>query len=105
MRNKTMSRRELLLKGGAVTAAAVGANLALAGEPGRRDPMKRKVKVKVKAEPYKFGFRPASTALVIVDMQRDFVEPGGFGELLGNDVSQVRPAIEPTRRVLEAWSK
>ncbi len=59
----------------------------------------------VKAEPYEFAFRPATTALVIVDMQRDFVEPGGFGEALGNDVSLLRKAIAPTRRVLDAARK
>ncbi len=40
----------------------------------------------VAAEPYPFTFDPRRTALVIIDMQRDFVEPGGFGETLGNDV-------------------
>jgi nicotinamidase-related amidase len=59
--------------------------------------------VRVEAAPYEFSFQPASTALVIIDMQRDFVMPGGFGELLGNDVSRVRSAIQPTRRVLDAW--
>ena len=54
------------------------------------------------AEPYPLEFEPASTALLIIDMQRDFVEPGGFGELLGNDVSLLRSTIEPCRRVLEA---
>src|SRR5262245_25392646 len=103
MRNKGMSRRELLTNGGAVTAAAVGANLALAGEQEERDQMEPAVKVE--AEPYEFVFQPASAALVIIDMQRDFVMPGGFGALLGNDVSKVRPAIGPTRRVLEAWRK
>jgi nicotinamidase-related amidase len=91
------------MKGGAVTAAAVEANLASAGEQEKQDQMEPTVKVE--AEPYEFVFQPASTALVIIDMQRDFVMPGGFGELLGNDVNQVRPAIEPTRRVLEAWRK
>ncbi|MBV9582768.1 MAG: cysteine hydrolase [Chloroflexi bacterium] len=56
----------------------------------------------VVAEPYPFVFEPGSTALVIIDMQRDFVDPGGFGEALGNDVSLLRRAIEPTRRVLDA---
>ena len=56
------------------------------------------------AEPYALAFEPASTALLIIDMQRDFVEPGGFGELLGNDVSLLRSTIEPTRRVLKAAS-
>jgi nicotinamidase-related amidase len=57
---------------------------------------------KVKAEPYEFEFSPASCALMIIDMQRDFVDPGGFGEALGNDVSLLRKAIAPTRKVLEA---
>jgi len=43
------------------------------------------------------------SALVIIDMQRDFLEPGGFGEMLGNDVSQLRRTIEPNRRLLAAW--
>jgi len=96
-----MNRRELFVTGGAVTASAVGASLAQAREQENGKPAGSTVKVE--AEPYEFVFEPASTALVIIDMQRDFVMPGGFGELLGNDVSRVRPAIEPTRRVLEAW--
>ncbi len=56
----------------------------------------------VKAEPYEFEFDPRSCALVIIDMQRDFVDPGGFGEALGNDVSLLRKAIAPTQRVLDA---
>ena len=57
---------------------------------------------KVQAEPYEFAFAPSTAALVIIDMQRDFVEPGGFGEALGNDVSLLRKAIAPTKRVLDA---
>ncbi|GAB7129470.1 cysteine hydrolase [Silvimonas sp. JCM 19000] len=41
----------------------------------------------------------------MIDMQRDFVEPAGFGEALGNDVSLVRAAIEPCKKVLEAARK
>jgi nicotinamidase-related amidase len=59
-------------------------------------------KQQFEAEPYPLDFDPATTALLMIDMQRDFVEPGGFGEMLGNDVSQLRSAIEPCRRVLEA---
>ena len=55
----------------------------------------------IDAEPYPLAFRPESTALVIIDMQRDFLEPGGFGEMLGNDVSLLRSAIEPTKDLLE----
>jgi biuret amidohydrolase len=57
---------------------------------------------RVAAEPYEFEFDPHTTALVVIDMQRDFVDPGGFGEALGNDVSLLGRAVEPTRRVLEA---
>ncbi|MDA0239036.1 MAG: cysteine hydrolase [Proteobacteria bacterium] len=54
------------------------------------------------AEPYSVQFDPDSTALLIIDMQRDFLEPGGFGELLGNDVSLLRSTIEPCRKILAA---
>ena len=58
--------------------------------------------IKVPAEPYPFTFDRAHVALLCIDFQRDFVEPGGFGESLGNDVSLLRSTIEPTRRVLDA---
>ena len=57
---------------------------------------------KIAAEPYAFEFDPGRCALLIIDMQRDFLEPGGFGAALGNDVEMLRAAIEPTRRVLAA---
>ncbi len=53
------------------------------------------------AEPFALNFDPQTTALVVIDMQRDFVEPGGFGEALGNDVSLVRSAIEPCCKLLK----
>jgi biuret amidohydrolase len=56
----------------------------------------------IPAEPYTFELRPGCAALLIIDMQRDFLEPGGFGASLGNDVGMLRRAIEPTRRVLSA---
>src|ERR1019366_8636419 len=59
--------------------------------------------IAIEAEPYPFEFDPAHTALLIIDMQRDFLEPGGFGEMLGNDVSQLRRTIEPNQRLLAAW--
>ncbi len=59
----------------------------------------------VEAEPYPFEFWPAHCALVIIDMQRDFLEPGGFGEMLGNDVGQLRRTIAPNRALLDAWRK
>ena len=62
-------------------------------------------RTQITAEPFNLELDLESTALVIIDMQRDFVEPHGFGELLGNDVSSLRTAIEPTHRVLEAARK
>ena len=59
------------------------------------------MKAKIQAEPFELPFDTAATALVIIDMQRDFVLPGGFGEKLGNDTSLLLAAVEPTRRVLE----
>jgi biuret amidohydrolase len=67
--------------------------------------MKRKGSFKVAAEPYDFEFHPETCALVIIDMQRDFLEPGGFGEMLGNDVSQLRGTIAPNKRLLTTWRK
>jgi nicotinamidase-related amidase len=55
----------------------------------------------VDARPYPFTFDPASTALLVIDMQRDFLEPGGFGESLGNDVGQLRRTIAPLRALLD----
>ena len=54
------------------------------------------------AEPYPYEFTPHHTALLVIDMQRDFVEPGGFGETLGNDVSLLRQVIPPLQEVLAA---
>src|SRR4051812_11991211 len=59
--------------------------------------------ISVSAEPYAFEFCPEECALLIIDMQRDFLEPGGFGEMLGNDVGQLRRTIEPNRTLLSAW--
>lgn len=59
--------------------------------------------IRVHAEPYEYTFDPARVALVCIDFQRDFVEAGGFGESLGNDVSTLRGTIEPTRAVLDKF--
>ena len=59
-------------------------------------------KVTVAAEPAPIAIDLARTAFVIIDMQRDFLEPGGFGETLGNDVSLLQAAVIPCRRVLSA---
>jgi biuret amidohydrolase len=56
----------------------------------------------ISAEPYDFAFEPDRAALLVIDMQRDFVYPGGFGAALGNDTSPLLAAVEPTRQVLAA---
>lgn len=58
----------------------------------------------VKAQPYDFGFEPARTALIVIDMQRDFLEPGGFGAALGNPVERLQ-SIVPTTAALMAWCR
>ena len=52
------------------------------------------------ALPFAFEFDPASTALIVIDMQRDFVEPGGFGAALGNDVSLLQAIIPTVARLI-----
>ena len=55
------------------------------------------------AQPFPYNFELKSTALVIIDMQRDFIEPGGFGETLGNDVSLLQAIVPTCKEVLTAW--
>jgi nicotinamidase-related amidase len=60
------------------------------------------VKTIIQAEPEPLPIDLSRTALIIIDMQRDFLEPGGFGETLGNDVSLLGRAVGPCRKVLDA---
>ncbi|HKT05219.1 MAG TPA: cysteine hydrolase [Rugosimonospora sp.] len=57
----------------------------------------------VDATPTAFSFDLSSVALLVIDMQRDFLLPGGFGESLGNDVSQLRRTIGPLAALMAAW--
>ncbi len=54
------------------------------------------------AEPAPIEIEWSKTALLIIDMQRDFLQAGGFGESLGNDVSQLAHAVGPCMAVLKA---
>jgi nicotinamidase-related amidase len=56
----------------------------------------------IAAEPHSLSIDFSKAALIIIDMQRDFLEPGGFGAALGNDVSRLQVAVAPCRDVLAA---
>lgn len=64
----------------------------------------RKEFLQVDAQPYVFGFSPAHTAVIMIDMQRDFILKGGFGETLGNDVSRLAPAVVAAKKLLD-WCR
>src|SRR5215470_12990727 len=55
----------------------------------------------VDALPYPYTFEPRHAALLVIDMQRDFIEPGGFGEALGNDVSRLGMIVPTVRALLD----
>jgi len=59
----------------------------------------------VDAEPEPLLINATRTAVVMIDMQRDFLEPGGFGETLGNDVSLLAAAVGPCRALLAVARK
>jgi biuret amidohydrolase len=59
--------------------------------------------ITVAAQPYDYVFPPGATALVVIDMQRDFIEPGGFGAALGNDVSRLAAIIPTVRQLLDMF--
>jgi nicotinamidase-related amidase len=59
----------------------------------------------IDAEPEPIAIDPRRTAVIVIDMQRDFLEPGGFGETLGNDVSLLQAAVGPCARLLEGVRK
>jgi biuret amidohydrolase len=59
--------------------------------------------IEVAAEPYSYVFPTSKTALVIIDMQRDFIEPGGYGEALGNDVSRLSAIIPTVAKLLAVF--
>lgn len=63
------------------------------------------MKKRIQANPYEFEFDTETTALLVIDMQRDFCEEGGFGELLGNDISEVRKIIPAVGQVISYCRK
>jgi len=61
--------------------------------------------VAVPARPYPFDLDPEHTALVVIDMQRDFIEKGGFGDSLGNDVARLEAIIPATARLIALFRR
>jgi len=61
--------------------------------------------MQIDALPFPYDFDIAHTALVIIDMQRDFIEPGGFGETLGNNVALLEAIVPTCQIVLGAWRR
>ena len=57
----------------------------------------------IDAQPFAFTFEPAELALLVIDMQRDFIEPGGFGASLGNDVTPLQSIVPTVRRLLDGF--
>ena len=74
--------------------------------PRSQDPTaSRMPRTLIDAEPAAIAIARERTALLIIDMQRDFIEPGGFGESLGNDVSRLGAAVAPCRALLDGARK
>ncbi len=61
--------------------------------------------MQIPAQPFAYDFDVTHTALVIIDMQRDFIEPGGFGETLGNKVSLLAAIVPACQAALGAWRR
>ena len=57
----------------------------------------------IAAQPFAYEFDPPHTALIVIDMQRDFAEPGGFGESLGNDVSRIQVIVPTVARLIAGF--
>lgn len=61
--------------------------------------------IEIDARPFAYRFALAHSALIVIDMQRDFVEPGGFGAALGNDVTRLHAIVPTVRHVLDEWRR
>jgi nicotinamidase-related amidase len=65
------------------------------------DTLTQSALITVDAQPYPYTFEPAATALIVIDMQRDFIEPGGFGATLGNNIALVAAIVPTVRKLMD----
>ncbi|KKB09635.1 cysteine hydrolase family protein [Devosia chinhatensis] len=61
--------------------------------------------ISIPARPYPYSLDPQHTALVVIDMQRDFIEPGGFGDSLGNDVRRLEAIVPATAALIDLFRR
>lgn len=59
--------------------------------------------ISVDASPFAYSFPPDRIALIVIDMQRDFLEPGGFGQTLGNDPTRLQAIVPMVARLIELF--
>lgn len=57
----------------------------------------------IAALPFPFAADRSAIGLIVIDMQRDFAEAGGFGESLGNDVTRIQKIVPTVRRLIEGF--
>jgi nicotinamidase-related amidase len=59
----------------------------------------------IAAQPFTYSFEPPDLALIVIDMQRDFIEPGGFGATLGNDVDLLKKIVPTVGRLIDVFRR
>lgn len=65
---------------------------------------RRSALLEIAAQPYPYRLPLERAALVMIDMQRDFILPGGFGATLGNDVARLADCVRVARQLLD-WCR
>lgn len=61
--------------------------------------------VSIDAKPYPYTLGPHKPCLLVIDMQRDFIEPGGFGDALGNDVTRLAAIVPTVKKLIDGFRR